>query len=52
MRSTIVLNKVDLVCVKTVKAKPTGNNSGLITYSNTIYFDVIWLDNCGYLITQ
>ena len=34
------------------KAKPAGNDSGFIKYSNTIFFPVIWLDNCGYLITQ
>ena len=52
MCSTISLNKVDLACSKTVKAKPTGNYSGFITYSNTVYVAGIWLDNCGYLITQ
>ena len=52
MSSDIALDKVDLVCAETVKAKPTVNDSGVITYSNTIYFSGIWLDNSGYLITQ
>ena len=52
LRSEIALDKVDLVCEETVKVKPTRNNSGFITYPNTIYVDVIWLDKCSYLITQ
>ena len=32
LRSAIPLDKVDLVCEKTVKVKPTGNDSGFITY--------------------
>ena len=52
MCSVIALDKVDLVCVETVKDKPTGNDSGFITYSITICFLGIQLDNIGYLITQ
>ena len=37
---------------ETVKSKPTGENSGFITYSNKIYFYSIWLDKSRYLITQ
>ena len=37
---------------ETVKDKPTGNDLDFITYSKTIYFDGILLDNSGYLITQ
>ena len=50
--SSIALDKVDLVCIETDKAKPTENDSGFITYSNTVYFSAIWLDKNGYLITQ
>ena len=46
------MDKVDIECVGTVKAKPTGNDSGFITYSNRINFDSKWLDNSGYLITR
>ena len=52
LRPEISLDKVDLVCEETVKNKPTRNDSGFITYSNTIYFYGIWLDNSVYLITQ
>ena len=52
MYSDILLYKVDLVCAESVKAKPTINYSGLITYPNTIFFSGIWLGNSGYLITQ
>ena len=38
LRPTISLDKVDLECAETVKAKPTGNDSGFITYSSTINF--------------
>ena len=38
LRSSITLNKVYLVCVETVKAKPTEIDSGFITYLSTIYF--------------
>ena len=30
--SVITLNKINLECAETVKAKPTGNDSGFITY--------------------
>ena len=40
--SVLALDKVDLVCAETIKAKPTVNNSGFITYSNQIYFSSIW----------
>ena len=36
--SDMALYKVDLACAKTVKLKPTRNDSGFITNSNTIYF--------------
>ena len=52
MCSSIQLDKVDLECAETVRAKPTGNDSGSIVYSKTINFSGIWLDNSGYLITQ
>ena len=38
LRSAIILGKVDLECVETVNAKPTGNNLGFTTTSNTINF--------------
>ena len=50
--SAIALDKVYLACAEMVKAKPTGNYSVFITYSNTIYFSRIWFDKRGYLITQ
>ena len=50
--SDISLDKVDLVFTETVKSKSTGNYSGFITYSNTIYFSGLWLDKCDYLIIQ
>ena len=52
LRSEITLDKVDLDYSETVKARPTVNDSGFITYSNTIIFSSKWLDNSGYLITQ
>ena len=52
MSSSIMLYKVDPVCAKTVKSKPTVKYSGFITYSNTIYFSGIWLDNSVYIITR
>ena len=50
MSSSIMLYKVDPVCAKTVKSKPTVKYSGFITYSNIIYFSGIWLDKCYYII--
>ena len=48
-RSLIALNKVNLDFAETVKAKPTRNDLGFITYSNTINFQVNglnqWLSN-------
>ena len=38
LRSAISLDKVEFECAETVKAKPTRNDSGFITYSNTINF--------------
>ena len=52
MRSEIKLDKVDLVWAETFKAKPTGNDSVFITYTNTIYFVVIRLNKSGYIINQ
>ena len=52
MSSEIALYNFDLKCAETVKSKPTRNGSVFITYSNTIYFSVIWLDNIGCLIIQ
>ena len=52
MRSTIALDKIDLDCAETVKAKPIGNGSVFITYSNTINVDSEYLDNIGYLINK
>ena len=52
MRSAIALYTIDLEVEETVKFKNTINESGFITYSNTIYFYGIWLDNSVYLITQ
>ena len=52
MSSEITLDKFYLQCAGTVKAEPTGNNSGFITYSNTINFYSKQLDNSGYIITQ
>ena len=47
MCSDISLYKVDLVYDELVKAKPTVNDSGFITYSTTIYIYGIWIDNSG-----
>ena len=52
MRSAISLDKVNLVCTETVNKKPTRNDSGFITYLNTIYFSSKWLNNCGYIMNQ
>ena len=52
LRSEISLDKVDLSCAETVKAKPTGNYSGFIIYSKTIYFYIIWLYNSGCIIDK
>ena len=38
MHSAITFYKVDLTCAETVKYKPTGNDSGFITYSNKTHF--------------
>ena len=46
------MDKIDLECAETVKAKPTVNDSGFIAYSNTINFSSKWLDKSVYLITQ
>ena len=40
MCSTISLNKVDLACSKTVKAKPTGNYSALLRTQTQYMFMV------------
>ena len=42
MRSEITLYKVNFECAVTVKAKPTENDSSVITYSNTIIFYSKW----------
>ena len=52
MRSEITLDKVDYDFEEIVKAKPTRNDSGFITYSNTINFASKWLENSAYLIIQ
>ena len=46
------MDNVDLECRENVKFKPNGNDSGFMTYSNTICFYGILLDNSSYLITQ
>ena len=46
------MDKVNLECAGSVKAKPTGNGSGFITYSKTIIFVSKWLYISSYLITQ
>ena len=48
----MALDKVDLEFEETVKVKPTGNDSGFITYSNTINFASKWLDTSGYILNQ
>ena len=50
--SATTLDKIDLDCAENVRAKPTVNNSGFITYSNTINFSTKWLDKNGYILTQ
>ena len=50
--SAIALYKVDLDFAATVKAKPTGNDSGFITYSNKINVTSKLLNNSVCLITQ
>ena len=52
LSSEITQDKIDLDCAETVKAKPTVNGSGYITYSDTINFNGKQLDNSGYLRTQ
>ena len=42
--SEISLEKVDLYCAETVKAKTSGNDSGFITYSNRTNFSSKWLE--------
>ena len=48
----ITLDEINLDCELTIEEKSNGNDSGFITYSNTINFASKWLDNGGYLITQ
>ena len=43
---------VDLECAETVKAKPTGNYTCFINYSNKINFSGKWLYKSDYIITQ
>ena len=50
--AAIKMYEVDLECAETVKARPTGNDSCFITYSNTLYFSGILLHNIDYLIIQ
>ena len=50
--SATTLDKIDLDCAENVGAKPTVNNSGFVTYSNTINFSTKWLDKNGYILTQ
>ena len=52
LRSAIALDKIDLECAENVKAKPTGNDSGFIAYSNTINVAIKSLYKSVYLITQ
>ena len=49
LHSAIALDKVDLEFSETVKAKPTKNNSGFITYSNTISFSSNFLEKVAIL---
>ena len=42
MRSTIALDKLDLVCAETIKAKPDENYSVFITYSEKLFSYFIW----------
>ena len=46
------LDKFDLERADTIKAKPTLNDSGFITYSNTIKLSIKFFESSGYLITQ
>ena len=52
LRSSMALDKVDLVYAETVQYKINRNYSGFITYSDTINVYGVWLDNSGYIITQ
>ena len=52
MLIAIKLDRIEIAWVEIVIAKIIGNDAGFITYSNKIYFDDLWLDNCGYLINQ
>ena len=51
LHSSITLDKSDLECAGTVKAKPTGNYLGFINYSNTINVASKLLDIKSYIIT-
>ena len=48
----MALDKVYLEGAETVKVKPTGNDSGLIIYSNTIKISSKWLDTNENIINQ
>ena len=37
MRADIVLDKIDLACADRVRAKPTVNDSGFITYIKKLF---------------
>ena len=50
--SAIALDIVDMVCVETVKDKPTRKIQVLLSTQTKYIFYVIWLDKSGYLITQ
>ena len=52
LRLVIALDKNDLECAETYKAKPNGNDSGFITYSDRINISAEWLYNSGYIMTK
>ena len=43
--------KADLACTNILRGKPTGNNSGFITYFNTLDISGLWSDNCSFFYT-
>ena len=46
------MDNFELVCVEFARAKPTGNDSGFITYSKLINFTGKWLYGSEYIITK
>ena len=49
MHTALSLDKLDLACAKILREKPTGNDSGFITYSKK---SCLLLSNCSHLLRR